>query len=215
MRHLGLWDSGTLAMIVFNASYFTGDKPKSSSVGMSSMALPPVARIVTMKRSRLWARSSKTHVWHVWHVWQKTYPDQAALSQRPGHRSSPLPVHSAHGLHMIACPSFKSGLLVWCETHLPWPIALTRSALLGLKGNSSSVQAERFGVLPSSYCSARCKSTLGDGLARKQSAPMEKGMGTCAHEPPKTYPNILSNGPSALLNPCQDTMYDTSMPGAT
>lgn len=40
-------------MMVLGASYFTGDKPKSTSSGMSSSAPPPVARMGTMKRSRL------------------------------------------------------------------------------------------------------------------------------------------------------------------
>ena len=41
------------AMMVLGASYFTGDRPKSTSSGMSSSAPPPVARMGTMKRSRL------------------------------------------------------------------------------------------------------------------------------------------------------------------
>ena len=40
-------------MMVFGDSNFTGDTPKSSSSGMSSKALHPLARMGTMKRSRL------------------------------------------------------------------------------------------------------------------------------------------------------------------
>lgn len=46
--------------MVLGASYFTGDRPKSNSSGMSNKAPPPVARMGTRNRSRL--RSPATRV---------------------------------------------------------------------------------------------------------------------------------------------------------
>ena len=75
-------------MMVLGDSNFTGDTPKSSSSGMSSKALHPVARMGTMKRSRLGEdkRSGARR------LKGDTFPRQEALSQRRGRRSSPQPL---------------------------------------------------------------------------------------------------------------------------